>query len=66
MVTPKAKEQRFIRLPSGQGLLLHRLSNSVMCCVGPVGKYGEIGVMTHYRFYAIDDGKLTRKVRRAR
>lgn len=60
------KDQRFVRLPSGQGLLLHRLSNSVMACIGPVGKHGEIGQMTHYRFYSVDDGKLTKKVRQAR
>jgi hypothetical protein len=62
---PKNKEQRFVRLPNGTGLLLHRLTNSVMACIGPVGQYGEIGKMTHYRYYTVDGGKLTRKVRRS-
>ena len=57
---------RTIVLPSGKGLLLQRLNQSVMGSVGSVDKVGCIQHMSHYRYYTVENGRITRKIREAR
>jgi hypothetical protein len=56
---------RTIVLPSGRAILLHRLSNSSMGIVGDLDTVGCIKAMLRYRFYTLDAGRITRKVREA-
>lgn len=66
---------RTIVLPSGKGIVLHRLASSVMGVCGQLDPNLDaiptIGHMEKYRFYTLDhrpDGQpyITRKVRVAR
>lgn len=61
---PKLLEYRTIILPNGRGVIFHRLTNAVMGICGTVDNVGCLHVVSHYKFYTVDDGKLTKKVRR--
>ena len=63
---PHKQNPRTVLLPCGRGLMLHRLSSSVMGIIGHLDTVGSMDCMTHYRFYTLDAGRITRKLREAR